>query len=263
MSALSWLFGGKPAGAADAKRRVKRTDAAKLCAAMLLERRLIAQVYAPQGDAGRVGIPLGLPGTPPRGLGWIEILLTGEVVLHGNGSSIAAQLAPLITQIVAKACANITIDPVPADVRTWVVGAYRVLQAPTGLWTVVGNTDGEVRAALDTPEAAVRAAEGASWTKPAGIASAAAGAAGTAGAPAPIAVEMEREHAARWLASYLRERGYPARAERTVIYVEQSGEERRVDLTVRGPVYEGPLPVGAREALEGALAAVRVVDRLR
>lgn len=271
MNPLSLLFGsGKPAGK-PAARRVTRTVAAKLCTAALLRHRvipLIAQVYAPRGDVGRVAIPLALMASPPKTLGWIEIPLTGEITLQQDGSSLAAQLAPHITKIIVEAFANanIGVEPVAADARTWVRHGYRIRQAPSGLWNVVGVGDNEVRAALNTPEEAMLAAERAPWNSASApvATTTTTGNAGDGNAPT-VVVEMEREHAARWIASLLSERGYPTRAEKSVVFVEHEGgqgRERRVDLTLRGPVYENPISAGAREQLEAALAAVRLVDRL-
>jgi len=247
------FHGGAAGGAAPdpktGKRRVSRIDAAKLCVQALLKRRLIAQVYAPLGEAGRVAIPLAMPSPPHARLGWIEVALNGDVTLHQDESSLAAQASPLITAIVVGVCASIIIQPVPADTRTWDVRGYRIVQAANGLWNVVGG-NGVVHDALDTPEAATLAAERAAWDR--------AGAA----AAAVVAIEMEREHAARWIASYLRDHDYPSRVEGTVVFVQHGDQERRVDITVRGPVFERDFPEVARTAIEGGLSSVQLVERL-
>jgi hypothetical protein len=187
-------------------------------------------------------------------LGWIEIPLTSEVVLTLAESSVAASFAAPIQRAVADAFSGVVVRPVPADTRTWSVAGRRVAQMANGLWSTTGP-DGALLAMSDTPEEAVGAAQSLPAQQPGAHAVSDGDAAG-------MLVEMEREHAARWIAKQLREHGYEARAEAGSIALALAAGGAQVRVGVAGLDFDTAVPALARSVARAALRHVGIVEQL-
>jgi len=228
---------------------VTRLEAARRCALALARRGLLARVYAPRGEVGRVAVPFGKG--PAIALGWLELPLNGDVLFNEDGSAIAAQLAPLVRSSIAAAFQGVRVRAVKPDARTWTVRSYRVLQAAIGLWHVIGP-DGVVRAAANTPEEAVAVAQTAPWETAA------------AAHPDLAMPRMEPDYAARWLAALLTEHGMLARAlGNGLLAVDRThGITSHARIATMGVTFDAGFPEAARARIEAGLRAVRLVERL-
>jgi hypothetical protein len=249
---LRTLFSNEPT-IIGGKRLVSRTDAAKVCAKVLPTAGVLGVPFAPRGDAGRVCVVLAHVTANQRlAFGWIEIPLNGDVTLTLDESAIAAAAAPRVRQIIAAAFAGLAVRPVPPDPRSWTFNDHRIVQAATGLWTVVGPQGAPI-AAADTPEDAVRAARSPEVREqPAGVRA----------EVAELLIEMERDHAARWVAKQLREHGYEVRVERDTIALDLHGFAAGICVAPEGLVFDARVPTLARTVAEAALRRVDVVERL-
>lgn len=237
------------------KRLISRTDAAKVCAKVLPTAGVLGIPYAPRGDDGRVCVVLAhVNGNQRVGFGWIEIPLAGDVLLNLDESAIAAAAAPRIRQLIAVAFASFAVRPVPPDPRSWTFGDQRVVQAANGLWTVVGP-QGALVAAADTPEEAVRAARAPQPRE-------ALSTSGVRSEAADLLVEMERDHAARWVAKQLREHGYEVRVDKDTIALVLHGFAAGIRVTPAGLLFDASVPALARTVAEAALRRVGVVEHL-
>jgi hypothetical protein len=262
---LRGLFGGGRQTLPDGRQIVSRVEAAKVCAHALLHSGIGAAPASPLGDAGRVTVSLFVVRSrQPIQLGWIEIPLSGELRLHLDDSALAAQYAGHVGEVIAAAFQKLAVRPVPADGRTWTIGARRVAQAAVGTWMVIAP-DGAVLASVDTPEEAVRVAQSepeVATSAPAGGDGVPAATAAAAAIAGELRVEMEHPHAARWIAKMLREHGYEARAENDTITLGLQGFAARIGVSIDGPTFDDAVPKLARAVVDGALRRVQLVEHL-
>ncbi len=237
---------------ADGKTLVSRAEAAQMCVEVLGRAGIGAIPYLPRGNEGRVAVLAFLLTRERRTpLGWIEIPLTGEITLHREETAIAVAIAERIAPLIAATFAAHVVRPMPADARTWVLGDRRVAQAPNGLWLVT-NGAGAVLASADTYDEARRALE-APASQDGGL---------IASSSRDLPIEMERDHAARWVQKQLREHGYETHVEGSTITLVLPGRSPILRVSPAGLLVDPNVPSLARLVAEAALRNVGVVERL-